>query len=210
VWAPWLQSFAETLDPHLAETKQQEESKLWHPEPLACGKHLHTKLHWENRRAPTATRCQLQTCLGDILQTKQVNTKYHVVYPQPPLVLKKKMNNKQGTENYHTAEGRRCWKCTGEGGRSKELISTWTLSKQRLERQKGQQQAGNKPLSEIGQVAVHKAQLLSQWGTYKVKWHCKIEKQSANHHNTLTTGGRLMDHWTCPRERRRNKETSHQ
>jgi hypothetical protein len=35
-------------------------------------------------------------------------------------------------------------KCAGEGGRSKELIS----SKQRLERQKGWQQVGDKPLPE--------------------------------------------------------------
>jgi hypothetical protein len=36
----------------------------------------------------------------------------------------------------------------------KELIAAWTFSKQRLERQKGWQQVGDKPLLEIGQVAV--------------------------------------------------------
>jgi hypothetical protein len=72
------------------------------------------------------------------------------------------------------------------------------FSKQRLERQKGQQWAGDKPLPKIGQVEVHKAHLLSQWATSKVKWHCKIEKQSANHHNTLTAGGRLTHHWPFP------------
>jgi hypothetical protein len=85
-----------------------------------------------------------------------------------------------------------------------------TFSKQMLERQKGWQQAGDKPLSEIEQVAVHKAHLLSQWATCKVKWHCKIEKQSANYHNTLIAGGWLMNHWPCPREREWGKETSPQ
>jgi hypothetical protein len=47
-------------------------------------------------------------------------------------------------------------------GEGKELISTGTFSKQRLERQKGQQRAGDKPLPEIGQTSVHKAHLLSQ------------------------------------------------
>jgi hypothetical protein len=46
--------------------------------------------------------------------------------------------------------------------RSKEMLSTGTFSKQRLERQKGPQQAGDKPLPEIGQVMVQKAHLLSQ------------------------------------------------
>jgi hypothetical protein len=29
-------NIAETLEPHLIEIKHQEESKLQHPEPLAC------------------------------------------------------------------------------------------------------------------------------------------------------------------------------
>jgi hypothetical protein len=36
-----------------------------------------------------------------------------------------------------------------------------TFSKQRLERQKGQQWAGDKPLLEIGQIVLHKAHLLT-------------------------------------------------
>jgi hypothetical protein len=36
------------------------------------------------------------------------------------------------------------------------------FSKQRLERQMGQQWMGDKPLPEIRQIAVHKAHLLSQ------------------------------------------------
>jgi hypothetical protein len=109
----------------------------------------------------------------------------------------KTLNNKQGTKNWHTAEGMGCCKHTREAGESKELISMQTFSKQRLERQKGWQQEGDKLLPEIGQVAIHKDHLLSQWATSKVKWHCKIEKYSANHHNTLTAGGQLTDHWPC-------------
>jgi hypothetical protein len=45
---------------------------------------------------------------------------------------------------------------------SKELISRGTFIKQRLERQEGQQQVGDKLPPEIGQIAVHKAHLLSQ------------------------------------------------
>jgi hypothetical protein len=40
------------LEQYLAEIKHQEESKLQHPEPLACTKFLHTTLHCENRKAP--------------------------------------------------------------------------------------------------------------------------------------------------------------
>jgi hypothetical protein len=36
------------------EIKHQEESKLQHPEPLACTKLLHTTVHRENRRVPTS------------------------------------------------------------------------------------------------------------------------------------------------------------
>jgi hypothetical protein len=52
--------------------------------------------------------------------------------------------------------------CTREGYRGKELISTQTFSKQRLERQKGQQWVGDKLLPAIRQIGVHKAHLLSQ------------------------------------------------
>jgi hypothetical protein len=57
----------------------------------------------------------------------------------PPCKKKKKknLNNKQGTEKEHTAEGMGCCKHTREGRRSKELISMQTFSKQILERQKG-------------------------------------------------------------------------
>jgi hypothetical protein len=46
-------------------------------------------------------------------------------------------------------------------GKRKKLIFVETFSKQRLERQKGQQEASDKPLPEKEQVVVHKAHLLS-------------------------------------------------
>jgi hypothetical protein len=72
----------------------------------------------------------------------------------------------------------------------------------------GQQWVGDKLLPEIRQIAVHKAHLLSQWAISKVRWHCKIEKQSANQHNMLTAKSQLMDLWPCPRERAQGKETA--
>jgi hypothetical protein len=85
VWAPWIKNLAETLEPHLVEIKQQGESKLRHAEPLSHRKLHHAMLHWENRRAATTARHRLQTSLRDIRQTKQVSTKCHVIFPQPPL-----------------------------------------------------------------------------------------------------------------------------
>jgi hypothetical protein len=79
-WALWIKNLAET--PHLAEIKHLRESKLQHPEPLAHRKLLHATLHWENRWSPAATRHRLQTCLGDIRQTKQVSAKQHTEFPQ--------------------------------------------------------------------------------------------------------------------------------
>jgi hypothetical protein len=76
-------------------------------------------------------------------------------------------------------------------GEGKVLIFAQTYSKQRLKSQKGWQWAGDKPLPEIEQVVVHKAHLLSHWATSKVKRCYKIEKQSANLHNTLAARA----HW---------------
>jgi hypothetical protein len=87
----------------------------------------------------------------------------------------KKLNNKQGTEKEHAAEGAGCSEHTGEVGRSKELVYAWTFSKQRLQRQKGCQLAVDKPLPEIGQIAFYKAHLLSQWPTSKVKQFAKLK-----------------------------------
>jgi hypothetical protein len=84
VWAPYIKNLAEMLEPHLPGKKLQEESKPWHPEPPAHIKLLHIMLHWENKRAATATRCQQQICLGDIQQTKQVSAKPHASGSIPP------------------------------------------------------------------------------------------------------------------------------
>jgi hypothetical protein len=70
-WAQWVQNLPEMLEPHLVEIKQQGESKLGHPEPLAHGKLLHTTLHWEKQKGCHATTRQLQTCLGDIQQNNR-------------------------------------------------------------------------------------------------------------------------------------------
>jgi hypothetical protein len=78
--------------------------------------------------------------------------------------------------------------------RDKELISAQTISKHMLERHEGQKQVGNKPLPEAGQVVDHKDHLLSQLAAPKVKLLCKIEKQTANHHNMLIVGGWLIGH----------------
>jgi hypothetical protein len=51
VWALQIKNIAKMLEVHVAEIKNQEESKLQHPEPLASGKLLYATLHWENKRA---------------------------------------------------------------------------------------------------------------------------------------------------------------
>jgi hypothetical protein len=125
-WAPWIKNFVEMLESHIAERKHQEESKLRHTEPLAHGKLLHATLHWENGRAPTATRHQLQTCLGDIQQTKQISTKHYSpnllgktsiapwadwpTYKKNPNWIKNKL--KTSTQQI----GQKPWKWTREGG----------------------------------------------------------------------------------------------
>jgi hypothetical protein len=85
-WAPWLQNLAETLEPHLAEIKHQGESKLRHPEPLAYTKLLHAMLHWEKQEGSNHLQALAPNIMkGEIQQTKQVSTKYHVIFPQPTL-----------------------------------------------------------------------------------------------------------------------------
>jgi hypothetical protein len=198
-WALRLYNLIEMLEPHLEEITQQKESKLQHPNPLDRGTLLHTRLHWENRRH------WLQTCLGDIQRTKGEHQASHGIPPASPRInqhgplgpCKKHQKTKQKKTEQYT----RNWKLTHSrgpelpkahhrSGESKVLISAQTYSKKRLKSQKGWQRAGDKPRPEIGQGAVHKAHLLSQWVTSKVKQHCKIEKQSANHHNTLAAWAR--------------------
>jgi hypothetical protein len=146
-WTPWIKNLAEMLEPLLVEIMHQREPKLWHPELLTPRK-LHITLHWENRKVAATASHWLQTCLGDIQQTKQVNTKCHVVFLQSPL----------GQTTYHPGadwlppckrqnwtihnelktstqqRGQKRWKCTWEGERGKELISAGTISKQMARR----------------------------------------------------------------------------
>jgi hypothetical protein len=84
-----------------------------------------------------------------------------------------------------------------------------TFSKQRLEGQKCQQRAGDKPLCEIEQIAVHKVHLLSQWATSKVKQCGKIEKKTVNQHNTQTAGaGRWISDFTPEKGHEAKKQTT--
>jgi hypothetical protein len=64
-----------------------------------------------------------------------------------------------------------------------------TLSKQTLERQEGQEWAGDKPLPDAAQVVDDSVHLLSQWAAPKAKLPCNTEKQTASCHNTLTAEG---------------------
>jgi hypothetical protein len=59
-WAQWIRDFAEMLEPCLVEVKHQGELKLWHHEPVARGRLLHTIIHWENRQSATPTLLPLQ------------------------------------------------------------------------------------------------------------------------------------------------------
>jgi hypothetical protein len=52
-WALWIRDLAEIMETHLAEVKHKGELKLWHPEPLACGRLLHATIHWKNKEADT-------------------------------------------------------------------------------------------------------------------------------------------------------------
>jgi hypothetical protein len=185
--------------PHMAEINHQKVSKLQHPEAPAHTNLLHTTLHWENRRAPTLpdagskpswetsgrTTGVLQPSHGIPIATPGINQHSPLDRQSPTLQIKKIIINKELKRTQQ-----REWGAVSapEGGQGKELISVQTFSKQRLERQKGWLQVGDKLLPEIGQIAVHKAHLLSQWATSKVKRCCKMEKPSANHHNTLTAG----------------------
>jgi hypothetical protein len=54
VWALWIRDLVEMLETCLPEVKHQGELlKLWHAESLACGKLLHTTVHWKNKWALT-------------------------------------------------------------------------------------------------------------------------------------------------------------
>jgi hypothetical protein len=124
------------LEPHLVEIKHQGESKLWNPEPIACRKILHITLHWENRCTAATTTIATAApsskpawnTFGRLNRWAQRVTQNFPSHPQdkptyltrqtdtPPGKRKKKLNNKQCTENYHKEEGGGLLKCTREGG----------------------------------------------------------------------------------------------
>jgi hypothetical protein len=70
------------------------------------------------------------------------------------------MNNELKTSTQQ--KGQKCRKHTTEAGRSKELIYPRTISKQMAGKAGRPTTVGDKPLPEVGQVADHKAHLLSQ------------------------------------------------
>jgi hypothetical protein len=137
-WAPWLQNIPEMpLEPHLVEIKHQPESYIWHPEPLAHGKLCHKTLHWENLRAATTSATGSNTASETLYRPNrwapcvtQNSPSHPWDKPAQPLgrmtPLKKKKKPKQQKVNCILAQqqkGQKCWKCTGERGESKELIS---------------------------------------------------------------------------------------
>jgi hypothetical protein len=90
-----------------------------------------------------------------------------------------KLANRKGSENTESAP---------EKGEEQGTYPMWTINKQ-MARKPGRPRGGSdKPLPEVRQVVDYKAHLLSRWETPKVKGFCKIEKQTVNHHNTLTAG----------------------
>jgi hypothetical protein len=77
VWTLWIRDLDETLETCLAEVKHQGELKLWHPEPLACARLLHTMIHRKNRQATTTTLplpAALPACQADTTQASQTTT----------------------------------------------------------------------------------------------------------------------------------------
>jgi hypothetical protein len=72
------------LEPHLVEIKQQEESKLPHPELLACGKLLYTTLYRENRRVATPADAGSKPAWEIFSRLTGEHQASHAI-PQPPL-----------------------------------------------------------------------------------------------------------------------------
>jgi hypothetical protein len=73
------------LEPCLAEVKHQGEQKLWHPEPLACGRFLYTTIHRKNRWASTPMPLTPAGALPHQTSTPQTcqDTTHHPARPQP-------------------------------------------------------------------------------------------------------------------------------
>jgi hypothetical protein len=147
-----------------------ETSTLWTPSPEALNSDT---LKWKaspchitlRKEGSQAARCWLQTCLGDIQQTNRWApsiTWYSPSHPRDkpakppgqtdPLLCKRTKQNKTKSKELNTNKQKREQGAVGTqekwgGARSRSL---WTFSKQRLERQKSQQQARDELLPEIG------------------------------------------------------------
>jgi hypothetical protein len=72
------------LEPHLAEIKHQEESKLQHPEPQAC-KNFLMPYYTEKTGGLLCHQMLAPNLLGRHPADQQVSTKCHAVFPQLPL-----------------------------------------------------------------------------------------------------------------------------
>jgi hypothetical protein len=191
-WTPWTPSSWKASPSHVTLRKQEGSCHHQTLAPNLPGRHS------AEQRGKSQVSHSIPPATPGINQHSLLGTHTH----------KNWINNK-----LKTSTQQREWSAVStpekEGG-GKELISMLTFSKQRLERQKGWKQVGDKLLPDIGQVVLCKVHLQNQWATSKVQQHCKIEKQTANHHNRLTGGGQLTDHWLCPRERGWGKGTSPQ
>jgi hypothetical protein len=100
------------LEPHLAEVKQQGETKLQHPEPLACGKLLHAH-YTEKTGGLPCSQMLAPNLLGRHSEDNGQHQVSHAIPPATPRInqhsplgrlnpsphKKKKLNNKQGIEN---------------------------------------------------------------------------------------------------------------
>jgi hypothetical protein len=153
------------LEPHLAEKKHQEESKLWTASPYKASL-CHVTLRRQEAPVPsdTSSKPAWETFgipSGEHQASHSIPPATPGIHqhspwadwPPPHKKINKnkqiELNNKQETAKEQAAKGTGCSKHTGEGEKGKELLSARTFSKQRLERQKDRQWADDKPLPEV-------------------------------------------------------------
>jgi hypothetical protein len=92
-------------------------------EEAAASPDANSKPAWETSTRPTGEHqvsCGIPTATPGINQHSSLDR----LTPCPEKNKTKNLNNKQGTEKEHKAEGSGCCKCTRERGRGKELISS--------------------------------------------------------------------------------------
>jgi hypothetical protein len=119
---------------------------LWTPNPWKASPHHDTLREQVRCYLHAATGHQLQICLGDHWQTKQVTDKHHPISlnnqcdkpAQPPWTdlspthKKKQVNKHQNWKLVHCrgGGGEGCWKHNGEGGRARSQTHSRTISKE--------------------------------------------------------------------------------